>query len=444
MTSMLAATFAACEEKSPSDTREDAGIDLRQPDVRVAADVATNGADVNGGDDGVDAGTAPDVIVDEGLTWFRDILPIANKSCVQCHTGGGIGTFSIDDPTLVPLFANAMADAVAEKRMPPWTPSRDCRPLQDERSLPQNEIDMFVRWAAEGATMGDINDAPVAPPPLATIPNPDAELFPSAPYIANDITNDDYRCFILDPALSSRRHVTSIEYVPDNEDMVHHIVLYLADRNEAEDKAASENGQGWECFGGSGTDVPVPLGAWAPGIRVVDYPEGTGIAVLPNQVVVAQVHYNLSNVSMSPPPPDRSGIKLKYAEGNVREAVLLPFAHQDFTIPPNTTGYVSTGTQQLPVPVEVHGVMPHLHQKAKNVRVTATGLDNSCVIDIPEWDFDWQQLYLFADGPVEFPFLSTVSLRCEWDNPTDQPVEWGDRTTDEMCLNYFYAVIQDF
>jgi hypothetical protein len=34
-----------------------------------------------------------------------------------------------------------------------------------------------------------------------------------------------------------------------------------------------------------------------------------------------------------------------------------------------------------------------------------------------------------------------ITLTCTWDNPTSSPVRWGESTTDEMCLNYFYYTV---
>jgi hypothetical protein len=33
-----------------------------------------------------------------------------------------------------------------------------------------------------------------------------------------------------------------------------------------------------------------------------------------------------------------------------------------------------------------------------------------------------------------------LRLSCSWDNPTTASVGWGENTTDEMCLAYFYLV----
>ena len=65
-----------------------------------------------------------------------------------------------------------------------------------------------------------------------------------------------------------------------------------------------------------------------------------------------------------------------------------------------------------------------------------------CLIDVPEWDFDYQNFYQFEE-PVTIQNGSTITMECIYDNsaqnpnqPADPPVDvdWGDGTNDEMCL----------
>jgi hypothetical protein len=85
----------------------------------------------------------------------------------------------------------------------------------------------------------------------------------------------------------------------------------------------------------------------------------------------------------------------------------------------------------------------------------------SCLLDVPQWDFDWQRTYQLRE-PVLFEEGDGLWLRCTWDNSqanqpsgmvdtdgdgapdTYQQLEtrarnWGDGTTDEMCLGIFYV-----
>ena len=57
------------------------------------------------------------------------------------------------------------------------------------------------------------------------------------------------------------------------------------------------------------------------------------------------------------------------------------------------------------------------------------------MINIPAWDFDYQQFYRLEEA-YSVENGSTLSLECVYDNPTDSEVNWGDGTEEEMCLVY--------
>src|SRR5690349_21847644 len=86
---------------------------------------------------------------------------------------------------------------------------------------------------------------------------------------------DDYRCFLLDPGITTRSFVTGINVLPGNPEIVHHVILFRVPPDKvarAEELDGLQAGQGWTCFGGTGVESQglglnsAPwLGAWAPG-----------------------------------------------------------------------------------------------------------------------------------------------------------------------------------
>ena len=90
---------------------------------------------------------------------------------------------------------------------------------------------------------------------------------------------------------------------------------------------------------------------------------------------------------------------------------------------------------------ELIAVAPHMHLLGQRIRADLVRADGTeeCLVDIPDWDFQWQAAYFFPDGQT--PALGpgdTLRLRCTYDNseagqPTDRPPEtvgWGDGTYD--------------
>lgn len=175
------------------------------------------------------------------------------------------------------------------------------------------------------------------------------------------------------------------------------------------------------------------LGAWAPGTPATRYPEGTGVRVQPGTVVVMQVHYNLGN---GPRVADRTAVDLQFAREPVpTPAALVLVASDGFSIPPGGQGYRYT-FQQIVSAGRLWGVIPHMHTLGRRILLQR---EADTLIDIPAWDFHWQQMY-FYEEPVQFKSgRSRLQLSCVWDNPTQRTVRWGEGTEDEMCLAYLYV-----
>lgn len=369
-------------------------------------------------------------------TWHRDVLPLVQTHCQGCHVEGAIGPFALQTYAQGAAMHAAIANAVQSRRMPPWMPSPDCNSYTDERRLTDAEIQIFVSWSAHGGPEGDPADAPASPPPPQGLPWVDATLDPGVDYIPSvQSGSDDYHCFIVDPALSQNQDVIGFDIVPGARRMVHHVLLYSAKRTDALNKdAQTPDTPGWTCFGGPETPQPSVVGGWVPGTPVTRYPEGTGIRLRSDQVLVMQVHYNLTGGA----EPDRTTVKLQYSKAPVAKvAQIFPQAIASFAIPPHSSGYSVEQTEEaVPVPVTIYGVLPHMHALGKSIRVEVAG--GQCLVDIPKWDFHWQQFYMLKT-PVQLQPGDSRQMRCGWDNPTDRTVTWGEGTADEMCLNYVYV-----
>ena len=91
-------------------------------------------------------------------------------------------------------------------------------------------------------------------------------------------------------------------------------------------------------------------------------------------------------------------------------------------------------------------IMPHMHLLGKKAKIWAEFPDKTTrtLIDIPNWDFNWQDTYQFKK-PLALPKGTRLYLEFVYDNSTDNPnnpnhppknVRWGEQTTDEMCIAF--------
>ncbi len=208
---------------------------------------------------------------------------------------------------------------------------------------------------------------------------------------------------------------------------------------DAEAADAKEAGPGWTCFGTAGINSSGAVGAWAPGGPAVTFPEGTGIPMGAGKVLAMQVHYNTSAGT----GPDTTSVKFQYATSSVTNAYLLPLVNSGFVIPPNSMEYSSTKSfpNSVGYPIKIWGLLPHMHTKGQRITMTMTGSGtDTCLVDIPKWDFHWQLQY-FRPAPYMMSKTESVRMSCTWANPTGNTITWGESTSDEMCFAYVYATL---
>ena len=79
-----------------------------------------------------------------------------------------------------------------------------------------------------------------------------------------------------------------------------------------------------------------------------------------------------------------------------------------------------------------------------NVTATLPNGTKECLININDWDFNWQGQYRYAQA-IALPVGTKLGVEAFFDNssnnlrnPNDPPkaVSWGERTTDEMCIAF--------
>lgn len=401
--------------------------------------VSTGGGSAAGGGSATGGGTGTGgggVTFDGGtVTWYKNVLPITQQKCAGCHTAGGIGPFALDSYTSAKPMAAAMSADVQNGKMPPWMPAASCgMTYVEDRRLSADAIAVIKAWAEQGAPEGDPADAPA---PLdggvGQLAWVDQTVMPAAGYMPSATETDDYHCSLIDPTLASDRFVVGYQVLPQSRAEVHHVILYAVKRADAQAKNAG--GQGWQCFGGSGIQDEIFIGGWAPGSGAVTFPSGTGIRVPSDYVYVMQVHYNTTNGRSL----DQTAMQLQYANTPVLEATVAPVLDYGFNVPAGAMGYTPSEMPVMTpnpygVPIRIWGVFPHMHTHGTHINVTSP---DGCLIDIPNWDFHWQQQYFFSQ-PVTVQPNAQVGLSCTWNNTTNAALHWGEGTADEMCLAFLY------
>ena len=103
-------------------------------------------------------------IITTKLTWNREISRVVYKRCASCHRDGGTAMSLVSYEEARP-WAKSIRDQVVARSMPPWGAVKGVGSFQNDPSLTEVEIQMFVAWVEGGAPKGDDDSiAPKYPP----------------------------------------------------------------------------------------------------------------------------------------------------------------------------------------------------------------------------------------------------------------------------------------
>src|SRR5262252_9112365 len=85
------------------------------------------------------------------VTFSKDVLPIFQKNCQQCHRPGEVAPMSLLTYTEARPWAKAIKAAVVTQKMPPWFADPKYGHFSNDRRLKQNDIETLVAWVDGGA-----------------------------------------------------------------------------------------------------------------------------------------------------------------------------------------------------------------------------------------------------------------------------------------------------
>jgi hypothetical protein len=150
--------------------------------------------------------------------------------------------------------------------------------------------------------------------------------------------------------------------------------------------------------------------------------------------VVVQMHYNNGSQDNS----DETVVNLKVEESVETELYPMFWKDSSLDIPPGEEAHVEESSSSLGAqfPVKIWGVAPHMHKLglAQQGWIEHADDTETCLIDVPLWDFNWQLTYVFEE-PVIIEPDDRIGMRCTYDSTSvSETTRWGEGTSDEMCI----------
>jgi hypothetical protein len=375
---------------------------------------------------------------DGEVTYAKDIAPILQKHCVNCHREGQIAPFALTEYADVAAWADTMLEVIDDGRMPPWHANpahgvfyNDSRMLDDAKAL-------FRQWVRSGAPEGDPADAPTLPEFKDDwqLPEPRTVYRMPEPYEVPATGTVQYQYFYFDPHFTEDKWVYAAEARPGNREVVHHLILFYLppgqERFRPEDPLFNA------------------VAAFAPGMPAIVGLEGYAARIPAGSKLIFQVHYTPNGTATT----DQSEAALCFADpAKVEKEVRITAGFNfRFLIPPGAPDYMVTQKLEITRDSLMYTITPHMHYRGKSFKFTARYPDGGqeVLLDVPRYDFNWQNIYLLKE-PKLLPSGTVIDMEAHYDNSADNPlnpdptmaVHWGDQTWEEMMLGSLTVSLAD-
>ena len=377
------------------------------------------------------------------VTFSKDVAPILQKACQNCHHPGAIAPMSLLTYQDARPWARSIKQKVSSREMPPWYIDRHIgiSKFKDDPSLTDAEINIITRWVDQGAPAGSAADMPAArqfsdvdkwhigkPDMIVSLPKA-YELKANGP--------DEFYDADVDPGFTEDMYIAAVETKPEpySFKVVHH-----ATANMIEDEA----------------DDPVGFffNEYALGKNGDIFPEGSGRLIKAG----SKIHFNLH----LHPSGERSLVNLSigfklYPKGQVPTHVAFTQHmgdNSDLDIPPGqvvrTDGYF-----RLPRAAVLSAFQPHMHNRGKAMCMEAIYPDiradsarpgparTETINCVSNYQFGWHITYPYADEVAPILPAGTIIHVTAWHDNTaankynPNPRNWvgyGQRTIDEMSF----------
>ena len=390
------------------------------------------------------------------VTFHKDVEPILQKDCQECHRPGEVAPFSLLTYQQARPYAKAIKADVLQKKMPPWPADPHFSTFANDRSLSPAEIETLTAWVDSGAKEGDKSDAP-APRKWTegwNISKPDVVLKMSAPFEVPAKGEIEYQYIVIPSGFTEDKWIQAVEVRPSNRAIVHHAVVYLR-----------EPGSKWMADAKPGIPYVPPnltpssrfanlLGAsndlltvYTPGMVPDIWKPGQAKQVKAGTDFVLQMHYTVNGKDTK----DQTSIGLVFAAGEPTERIVTTAAvNNRFDIPAGDGNYKAEATVPVVNPMTMISLFPHMHLRGKSFQydlIYPTG-ETKTILRVDHWDLNWQLSYKLAE-PIQLTPGMKVKATAWWDNSANNPsnpdaskeVKWGDQSWEEMLVGFFDVAV---
>ena len=378
------------------------------------------------------------------VTFGKDIAPIFQKSCQNCHHAGTSAPMSLMTYNETRPWVRAIKDRVLRREMPPWHLDKTVgiRDYKNDLSLNDVQIATIVKWVDSGAPEGAAADLPK---PLDF--KGENTWFIGQPDLL--VATDEFKMYAKgsdwwidqygEAIVTEDRWIKAMEIKPANRRIVHHSVVYAIEPDAP--AGTPESG--------------VQLTEYAVGKYGDTFAENTARLLRKGTRLRFDMHYNAAGTEQT----NRTTIAFKfYPKGfvpkyQVRSYAVRNIPNDELEIPPNSI-VRNDGYFRLTKNARIDSFQPHMHMRGKAMTLEAINLDNTVTIlsSVDHFDFNWHINYVYTDQVAPLlPAGTVLHMIGVHDNTVanrrnPDPNMWvgfGERSVDDMVQVWMDIVYLD-
>ncbi len=388
-------------------------------------------------------------------TFSKDVAPILQRACQNCHRPGSIAPMSLLNYKETRPWARSIKEKVVNRTMPPWHIDRNVgvTKFKDDPSLTDAEVATIANWVDHGSVEGNPADMPPAREfsdlDKWHLGKPDLVVSMPKPYVLKGKGGDEFLDVDIDPGFTEDMYIQAVETKPDlGYKVVHHATTNLIEDPE---------------------DDPVGLflNEYAVGKAADIFPPNAGRLIRAG----SKVHFNLHLHPNGTETPVSVSLGLKLYPKDATPKYVAFTQHMgdvnDLDLP---AGQITRndGYFRLQKPAVLSAFQPHFHTLGKAQCIEAIYPDvradsarpgparTEPISCVSNYQFGWSITYPYADDVAPLLPAGTIIHVTTWHDNSDHnphvlnPKNWvgsGQRTIDEMSfawISLFYIDEADY
>jgi hypothetical protein len=396
-------------------------------------------------------------------TFTKDVAPILQRSCQNCHRPGSVAPMALLTYEDVRPWARSIKQKSATREMPPWFIEKNVgiQKFKDDISLSDEEIATIGRWVDAGAPRGNPADMPpprvftddskwsftpdlIVSSPVHTLPAVAADWYGLLNSSPTGVTEDRYIKAIEVKEVRLKESPVKRTAGDLNLFVVHHAVISARERLP-EDVIVTQTGAGTPIPQERRGDSGIFSVTHEVGQNATYYPDTIGVKLPAGSALTWDLHLHSIGVEM----PFRIDVAFKlhpkgYKPKYTGTGGLESFLTFDLDIPQNEPNVKLEGIMRVARPGMLVTFEPHLHSSGKRMCIDAiypSGFAET--LSCAGYNHNWVKVYSYADDVAPLLPQGTLLKVTAWYDNTEKnprvvdPRNWkgyGNRSIDDMFL----------